>query len=109
MKRSELRKIISEEISKINEAQYADRTGILLPLINDPGIKSILDKKTLKFLKSSDVRLFEKIFTDYGIFTDGKREVVISYKEPEIIKPLSRASKLAKELYNRDIEQLHIT
>ena len=108
MKKSELRQIISEEIQKLNEAQYTDQSGAISSLLKSSDFKSILDNKTLKFIKSSDVRLFLKTFTDYGVVTDGKQEVVFNYKKPEIVEPLSKASKLAKELYNRDISGVHV-
>ncbi len=110
MKKSELKQIIREEIQRLTEAQYTDQTGVISSLIKQDKFKSLFDdSNTIKWLKSPDLRLFLSTKNE-AIFTDGKYEMRVHLKTPyNVIQPLNRAGKLAKDLYNREPDILHIT
>jgi hypothetical protein len=90
---------------QFNESVYSNQTGIKSAMLGEPKLVRLLSAADMKWASGSNIKIFKE--KRFFIFTDGRREMVVSYGDGDfkIMKKLGRISKVTKGLYNENINE----
>ena len=96
-----LRKLVREELSKVNEMKYSNQTGLKSSILRTSEFTSLLNPKEMKWIRGDNVRIYKDRFG--FVFTDGKREMVFNLNKPfSVVKPIGNARSEIKKVYQQN-------